>query len=1306
MATLKKLTEIAIPDAVNFEQDQFLDEIIQTIKSNPEWNANYDGELTQNATFMLLNMYSFMFSKNAKAFNRQLQELFYHKANSPFSIVEGLNRLKISLAQNKAAAIQVTGTVQNNQFLESDLSIAASTSLNAIDLNGQPTIVEFISIDPATGKPDYINPVAMALTVSNRQRFDLTAYSGTTVVRQIALNSTLRENFIVEIEDKDVIDNSIRIYYNTTTELPETNTFVIPKINTSDTRFLGGTPHFIAQFDDTGKPIIYFGNEIFGGAFAEPQNGVLTIYYRVGGGKATNISQNAIAQNLIVENNSRALSINFTNNFEGGGGADRENVYEAQTFAPLRYGRTKQIVNDQDALNELAAQVVKHKVDSPRYSETLNTIQLLHAHHFIVPSRQLTSFVMPDVSDTDTSSSYSVKFLNALNQYMNADGIHDGAETELVSNFVEPSILNPTYSFVAGLGKKNALNRTLSLTAYDYLDNAIDTVSFFNTNYAGTNNSPDVYTDKAFIKTSAFGTVNVTTANNKLKLRYDKINTITITLNVGIYTPITLRDEIVSKMQLSGLGYFIINANNIVVISDNDTKVKFISAITGENSKIEIDKITGSVYSGIGLTNYQFAYATPNNGRIFTQNTNLNYTTSEVSVEININNFEDSTENKLSKVDDTWYAITTWAQDPDTASGTTFEKQITQEDNIKLEKLQLGTQVILKAVNSAGFYIDKIAFESIQDSATNAASPYQVAEANDDAGFIPANAGTYVFGALTSSNFDYQNSKLKIKLANGQLTNYPATTQTGINLNTYPLSDYTVDNNVLTAPYELASATMPGALPATVTYTGTLAHPYVKKSSLKFYYYDDSAATFNLICETDDNGFIIDSLSSPFTPTELKVKLTSTHKINYTTGEYEFSLDFGASFPPGVDANDRIRAAYVYKTGNGDNITFQIDTPSAVPISEAYSTSTGDLFTQLSAMLQFGVAKASTGFEVVSKHSGVVYPPVAITKSACSITNGSAIINVSSTTDLNIDMPVTGTGIPANSYIVSKTVNTVTINNTATATSGSVTLTFNQAAYTFTQIADAWVFALVEETGNALLSNYFTTTANNQVVLSSQQTYTDSTIDIVNITNIFNPVSVSGTVGLPYSHTTLVENIHHWEVVFTRRTYSYITATYSPNPYFPEREALSFLLQLNATNKRLLGFENLIKRVDFVPVKVVANLYANQGVSTLYLKAQTEDIIQSKFSHTNTIYEQNIGTGFSVARLNSEIGNTTNNAGVSYATVITPSSDIVDTTDTKNRYYFVMPTEIISKLKEQEATYPNIVGVSALYEPTISVRTI
>lgn len=1304
MATLKKLTDITVPNLIQFEQDEIINEIIAIIKSDPAWNANFDGELTQNATFMLLNMYAFMFSKNAKASNKQIQELFYQKANSPFSIVEGLNRLRINLVQNKASSVVVTGTVQSNQFLESTLVINPSTSLNALNLNGQPTNFEFLNIDPVTGKPDYLNPVSMTLTVANRQQFELTMYSGTTVAQQIQLDSNYRENFSIDLPDENVIEDSIRIYYNSLTELPETDSFVIPKINTNDTRFLGGTPHFITQYNANGKPTVFFGSEIFGGGFAEPQNGTLTIYYRIGGGTATNISANALTENLTVTNNGRELLIGFTNNFQGVGGADRENVFEAQTYAPLRYGRGKQIVNDQDALNELSGQLVKHKVDSPKYSETENTIQLLHAHHFIAPSRNFNDFVFPDVATTDTLTSYNLKFLSALDTYLNVDGIHDGEESELLSNFITPSILNPTYSFVVELGKNNPLNRTLSLTAFDYTNTAIDTIYWYTNNYSGTNNAPDVLIDKAYIDTTAFGTVNVTINNNKLKLRYDKINEIEITLNLGVYSPITLKDEIVNKMITSGISYFIVNANNICINIENNTKIRFISNISGENSKVELMKVTNSLYAQIGMATYAYAYALPSNGRIFTQNTNLNRTSSEINVDINQNYFDATTEEKLSKEDDTWYQIASWAQDPATASGVTVEKILTQEDNTKLEKLQEGSLLILKAVNSAGEYLDKIQFSSVQDSSINAASPYQVAEVNDAGSFNPINAGTYVFGTLSSSNFDYKTSKLKFKLRDGQLTNYAAEPVVGINLNSFP-TNYTVDNAINTAPYELVSTSTPGALPQILTYSGNLANEYIKKGTIKIYYYDASLATHYLLAEADNNGNITEAAVPGLPLTEFSIS-PSTNKINYTTGEYSFEITFDASFSPGVDVLDEIRIGYTYLTGNGDNITFQIDTPSPAPINVAYNITTGDLFNQLTVMLAEGVAKTSTGYEVMSKHSGLVYPPVAISKTGCAITNGSAVINVPTTTDINVGMPAVGTGIPVDSYVISKTVNSVTINNNATVTNGSLTVIFNQAKVTFVQIADAWALALQDETGISNLDDYVSTSANNQVILNSSQTNTDSLINIVNAVNVFNVVSVTGTQDVPYSHSDEVQEIHHWEVVFKRKTYDYITATYSPNPYFPEAEAFTFLLQLNATNRRLLGFENLIKRVEFIPVKINANLYANPGVSPSLLKQQTLDIIQGQFSYENSNYEQNIGTGFSVSRLNSAIGSSSLNPGVAFARIISPTSDILDTSERKNRYYFVMPTEIIDSMKALEADNVSLVGLSALYEPTLTINQV
>ena len=60
-----------------------------------------------------------------------------------------------------------------------------------------------------------------------------------------------------------------------------------------------------------------------------------------------------------------------------------------------------------------------------------------------------------------------------------------------------------------------------------------------------------------------------------------------------------------------------------------------------------------------------------------------------------------------------------------------------------------------------------------------------------------------------------------------------------------------------------------------------------------------------------------------------------------------------------------------------------------------------------------------------------------------SITTGSAVISsISNTSNIIVNMPVDGTGIPATAYVVSKTSNSVTISQNATATNSTATVNF------------------------------------------------------------------------------------------------------------------------------------------------------------------------------------------------------------------------------------------------------------------------
>ena len=91
----------------------------------------------------------------------------------------------------------------------------------------------------------------------------------------------------------------------------------------------------------------------------------------------------------------------------------------------------------------------------------------------------------------------------------------------------------------------------------------------------------------------------------------------------------------------------------------------------------------------------------------------------------------------------------------------------------------------------------------------------------------------------------------------------------------------------------------------------------------------------------------------------------------------------------------------------------------------------------------FTIGRSSTG-----QMQLVFSSALSVTSLTCSTTANSATVGVSSSANLNVGQSISGTGIPANSFI-STIVNatSITISNVATATSGSVALSFGSRVF-------------------------------------------------------------------------------------------------------------------------------------------------------------------------------------------------------------------------------------------------------------------
>ena len=91
----------------------------------------------------------------------------------------------------------------------------------------------------------------------------------------------------------------------------------------------------------------------------------------------------------------------------------------------------------------------------------------------------------------------------------------------------------------------------------------------------------------------------------------------------------------------------------------------------------------------------------------------------------------------------------------------------------------------------------------------------------------------------------------------------------------------------------------------------------------------------------------------------------------------------------------------------------------------------------------FTIGRSSTG-----QMQLVLSSAISVTSLTCSTTANSATVGVSSSANLNVGQSISGTGIPANSFISTIAgASSVTISNVATATSGSVALSFGSRVF-------------------------------------------------------------------------------------------------------------------------------------------------------------------------------------------------------------------------------------------------------------------
>jgi len=160
---LRPLDQIKLPNLVSNDADDIEQEVIDRITSDPNWDANWDGELFQNSYQMLLKTFTYLYGRNAKASNNRLKERFLNRALSPQAIYDNLTDMRIQLIQAKGSSTTIQADLVDT-ILTVPIIIPKFQQLTGTGRNSETITFEFIKKDN-DGKFNYFDNIIIIPTV-------------------------------------------------------------------------------------------------------------------------------------------------------------------------------------------------------------------------------------------------------------------------------------------------------------------------------------------------------------------------------------------------------------------------------------------------------------------------------------------------------------------------------------------------------------------------------------------------------------------------------------------------------------------------------------------------------------------------------------------------------------------------------------------------------------------------------------------------------------------------------------------------------------------------------------------------------------------------------------------------------------------------------------------------------------------------------------------------------------------------------------------------------------------------------------
>lgn len=399
------------------EFQNIIDDIEELIKEHPEYKEYWEDFLDGNIGKVLISIPAYVSDELAERIDWMVNELFLSTAVENESINKNLKWL--NYRPRFATASKVDCYLKLSDETIETFRINSGYAIEGLDLNGNLTNLEYLEIGLDGKNINYINGYKVinpSESIENgnwfydtdgRKTFPITFYTGTTITEELVLTGDPEE--IIDLFDTNIIEDSIQVWLldddgNYIKELTQVKSFISPEAQAKDTLM----PYKV-NINSDYSVYLTFGNEKImnkesdydensSGTFWRKLPNVndrIKYFYRVGGGKDTNVSVRAIntTDSLLTVDGDE---INFTiyNPVNGVGGEDKELFEEAKTFAPEHIETMGKTIHEKDY--ETILEKDNYCLKAKSYSDKNIPTNLIYRYGESITSLNIWNYIIPN----------------------------------------------------------------------------------------------------------------------------------------------------------------------------------------------------------------------------------------------------------------------------------------------------------------------------------------------------------------------------------------------------------------------------------------------------------------------------------------------------------------------------------------------------------------------------------------------------------------------------------------------------------------------------------------------------------------------------------------------------------------------------------------------------------------------------------------------------------------------------------------------------------------------------------------------